>query len=182
MGADAVFAVVVDRAQPEAGFAVAPAALDGGELLVGGGQILGAQGEVGGAQQPLAVVVGLACGGGAVDAQQPGCGAPHQPAQPGLARQGADQLVAAALGPGVGALDQPGKVLDEPLAHGGVPFGGIRVVAHHEPLRARPLIGGAARCHPNLFDVMKERGLRSSCPSRARMLGVLTQLRRRRPL
>jgi polyisoprenoid-binding protein YceI len=31
-------------------------------------------------------------------------------------------------------------------------------------------------------DVMKERGLRSSCPSRARMLGVLTQLRRRRPL
>ena len=32
------------------------------------------------------------------------------------------------------------------------------------------------------FDVMKERGLRSSCPFRARMLGVLTQLRRRRPL
>jgi hypothetical protein len=31
-------------------------------------------------------------------------------------------------------------------------------------------------------DVMKERGLRSSCPSRARMLGVLTLLRRRRPL
>jgi hypothetical protein len=31
-------------------------------------------------------------------------------------------------------------------------------------------------------DVMKERGLRSSCPSRACMLGVLTQLRRRRPL
>ena len=32
VGADAVFAVVVDRAQPEAGFAVAPAALDGDEL------------------------------------------------------------------------------------------------------------------------------------------------------
>ena len=31
-------------------------------------------------------------------------------------------------------------------------------------------------------DVMKERGLRSSCPSRVRMLGVLTLLRRRRPL
>src|SRR6476469_7752730 len=29
---------------------------------------------------------------------------------------------------------------------------------------------------------MKERGLRSSCPFRARMLGVLTLLRRRRPL
>jgi hypothetical protein len=31
-------------------------------------------------------------------------------------------------------------------------------------------------------DVMKERGLRSSCPFRARMLGVLTFVRRRRPL
>jgi hypothetical protein len=31
-------------------------------------------------------------------------------------------------------------------------------------------------------DVMKERGLRSSCPFRARMLGVLTYVRRRRPL
>jgi hypothetical protein len=31
-------------------------------------------------------------------------------------------------------------------------------------------------------DVKKERGLRSSCPFRARMLGVLTLLRRRRPL
>jgi hypothetical protein len=32
VGADAVLAVVVDGAQPEAGFAVAPAALDGDEL------------------------------------------------------------------------------------------------------------------------------------------------------
>ena len=84
VSADAVVAVVVDRAQPEAGFAVAPAALDGDQLLVGGGQILGGQGEIGGAQQPLAVVVGFARGGGAVDAQQPGRGAPHQSAQPGL--------------------------------------------------------------------------------------------------
>jgi hypothetical protein len=41
VGADAVLAVVVDRAQPEAGFAVAPAAFDGDELLVGGGKVLG---------------------------------------------------------------------------------------------------------------------------------------------
>ena len=34
----------------------------------------------------------------------------------------------------------------------------------------------------NRADVMKERGLRSLCPFRARMLGVLTLLRRRRPL
>ena len=77
MGADAVLAVVVERAQPEAGFAVAPAALDGDELLVGGGQVLGGQRGVGGAQQPLAVVVGFARGGGAGDAQQPGLGAPQ---------------------------------------------------------------------------------------------------------
>jgi hypothetical protein len=63
VSADAVVAVVVDRAQPEAGFAVAPAALDGDQLLVGGGQILGGQGEIGGAQQPRAVVVGFARGG-----------------------------------------------------------------------------------------------------------------------
>jgi hypothetical protein len=69
--ADTVLAVVIDRAQPEAGFAVAPAAFHRDELLVGGGQVLGGQGEVGGAQQPLAVVVGFPLRGGAVDAQQP---------------------------------------------------------------------------------------------------------------
>src|SRR5271166_3910495 len=152
MGADAVFAVVIDRAQPEAALAVAPAALDGDELLVGGGQVLGAQGEVGGAQQPLAVVVRLAFDGGAVDAQQPARGAPQQPAQPRLVLEGPDELVAAAFGPGVGALDQPFEVLDEPLAHRCVPFGGIRVVAHHEPLCARPVLSAATGCHPDLLD------------------------------
>ena len=67
MGADAVLAVVVNRAQPEAGFAVAPAAFHREQLLVGGGQVLGGEGEVGGAQQPLAVVVGFARGGDASD-------------------------------------------------------------------------------------------------------------------
>ena len=56
------------------------------------------------------------------------------------------------LGPGVGALDQPGQVLDEPLTHGCVTVGGIGVVADHEPLRARPLVGAAAGCHPDLLD------------------------------
>jgi hypothetical protein len=42
MGADAVLAVVIDRTQPQRAFAVAPAALDGDELLVGGGQVGGA--------------------------------------------------------------------------------------------------------------------------------------------
>jgi hypothetical protein len=39
VGADAVLAVMVDRTQPEAGFAVAPAAFHGEQLLVGGGQL-----------------------------------------------------------------------------------------------------------------------------------------------
>ena len=59
VSADAVLAVVVDRAQPEAALAVAPAAFHGEQLLVAGGQVLGGQRQVGGAQQPLAVVVGF---------------------------------------------------------------------------------------------------------------------------
>ena len=90
--------------------------------------------------------------GGAVDAQQPGLGAAQQPAQPGLVAQRADQLVALAFRPGVGAGDQALQVLDEPLAHRGVAGGGVRVVAHHEPFGARPLIVAAAGCHPDFFD------------------------------
>ena len=45
--------------------------------------------------------------------------------------------------------------------------------------RAPRLRHGVGAC-PS--DGMKERGLRSSCPFRARMLGVLTFIRRRRPL
>ena len=71
---------------------------------------------------------------------------------PGLPLQGADELVALAFRPGIGAVDQPGQVLDEPLAHRFVTGGGIRVVAHHEPLRARPLVVAAAGCHPDFFD------------------------------
>ena len=43
-------------------------------------------------------------------------------------------------------------MLDEPLAHRGVTGGGVRVVAHHEPFGARPLIVAAAGCHPDFFD------------------------------
>ena len=82
----------------------------------------------------------------------PGRGAPHQPAQPGLAPQRADQLVAAAVGPGIGAVDQPAQVLDEPFVDGFVTFGGIRVVTHHEPLGARSRVGAAAGCDPHLLD------------------------------
>ena len=44
------------------------------------------------------------------------------------------------------------QVLDEPLPHPGVAGGGIRVVAHHEPLRARPVGVAATGCDPHLFD------------------------------
>ena len=57
---------------------------------------------------------------------------------PGLAFEGADELVAAAVGPGVGAVDQPLQVLDEPLADRFVAGGGLGVVADHEPLGAAP--------------------------------------------
>ena len=66
VGADAVFAVVEHRAQPERAVEVAPAALDGQELLVGSGEVVGGQRGVGGAQQPLAVQVRLALDRGLV--------------------------------------------------------------------------------------------------------------------
>lgn len=141
---DAVLAVVIDRAQPERALGVTPTALDGEQLLVGGGQVLGGQRRVGGAQQPRAVVVGFAVRGGAVDAQQPSLGAPQQPAQPGLGLQRADQLVATAVGPGIGPGDQAGQVLDEAAADGGVAGGRVGVVAEDEPFGAGPLGGAAA--------------------------------------
>jgi hypothetical protein len=50
VGADAVFEPVVDRAQVEQLFHVAPAAFDLQELLVAQGDVLGGQVRVGGAQ------------------------------------------------------------------------------------------------------------------------------------
>ena len=152
VGADAVLAVVVDRAQPEAALAVAPAAFDGEQLLVGGGQVLGGQGEVGGAQQPLAVVVGFPCGGGAVDAQQPGLGAAQQPAQPGLVAAGSRRTRRACVfGQASEPSIRPSQVLDEPLAHGCVAGGGVGVVAHHEPFGARPVGCRRRRVRPGLL-------------------------------
>ena len=57
VGADAVLAPVVDRAQVEDLLHVAPAALDFQELLVAQGDVLGGQVRVGAAQQVLAVQV-----------------------------------------------------------------------------------------------------------------------------
>jgi hypothetical protein len=120
---------VEHRAQPECAFEVAPAAFDGQELLVGGGQIVGGQCGVGGAQQPLAVEVGLALDRGLVDPEQPGFRAPQVAAQPGLGLEAADELVAAAGGPGVGAVDELGQVRDEVGADLLIAFGLLGVVA-----------------------------------------------------
>jgi hypothetical protein len=76
VGADAVLPMVVDpmvgdRTKPQRALAVSPPSLDGDELLVGGGEVVGGQRHVGSAQQPFAVEVGFAVGGGPVDAQPP---------------------------------------------------------------------------------------------------------------
>jgi hypothetical protein len=125
--------------QPQRGFHVPPAGFDRGELLVGGGEILRWEGLVGGAEQPFAVQVGLALHGGLVEAQQPGAGAAQVAAQPGFGLQAADQFVAAARGPGVGAVDQLSQVGHEPLAHLGVSGGGVGGVAYGEAVRADPV-------------------------------------------
>ena len=113
VGADAVLAVVEHRAQPERAFEVPPAAFDGEQLLVGGGQVVWGQGGVGGTQQPLAVQVRLPFDRGLVDAEQPGVGAPQVAAQAGLGLEAPDEFVAAPRGPGVGAVDELGRVRDE---------------------------------------------------------------------
>jgi len=143
VGADAVLAVVEHRTQPEAALQVAPAAFDLHQLLVGVDQVLAGQRLVGGAQQPLAVQVGLPGGGAAVDAQQPGLGAAQEPAQPRFGLQRADQLVAEAGGPSVGAVDQALQVGDQRGADCGVPVGlfgvAVRVaVASNTPAAISP--------------------------------------------
>jgi hypothetical protein len=45
-----------------------------------------------------------------VDAQQPGLGAPQEPAQPGLLAQLADEFAALGRSPGVRPADQPFEV------------------------------------------------------------------------
>jgi hypothetical protein len=74
VSADPVLTVMEHRPQTEGALHVAPATLDGQELLVGGGEVLGGEGDIGGAQQSLAVQVRLTFGSGGVDAQQPGLG------------------------------------------------------------------------------------------------------------
>ena len=107
-------------------------ALHGEQLLVGRGEIVGGQRGVGGAQQPLAVQVGLPLDRGVVDAQQPGGGAAQVAAQAGLGLEAADEFVAAARGPGIGALDQLLQVRDEVGPDLLVTLALLGVVADHE--------------------------------------------------
>ncbi len=84
MGADAVLAVVKDRAPPERAFHVAPTGFDVHELLVGGGRVLRIQRFVAGAKQALAVQVRLDLDRMLVDTQQASAGAAQVAAQPGF--------------------------------------------------------------------------------------------------
>ena len=79
-----------------------------------------------------------------VDAQQPAAGVAQVAAQPGFGLEGADQLVAAPRRLGVGAVDELLEMRDQVGSHVLVPLGGLRVVAHDEPLRAGALLAVTA--------------------------------------
>ena len=98
VGADAVFAVVEDRPQPQRPLQVPPAPLDLVELLVGGGQVGGGKGVVGGAEQELPVEAGLVRDGALADPELAVLGPPQQPEQGGggAARRPARRAAAAA--------------------------------------------------------------------------------------
>ena len=149
VGADAVLAVVEDRAQPQGALDVAPAALDREQLLVGGGQVVGGERVVGGAQQPLAVQAGLALDGGLVDPQQPARGAAQEAAQPGLVLRlptsSSRRRSVQASEPSM----RPSQVGDELVADQLVALGLLGVVADHEPFRPRPAVPGG---HPDFLD------------------------------
>src|SRR5215217_1829575 len=84
MGADTVFEAVIDRAQVEDLFHVAPAAFDFEELLVAQRDVGGRQVRVRAAQQVLPVEVCLGFAPGLIDAQQPARGDPQITVQAGL--------------------------------------------------------------------------------------------------
>src|SRR5579885_3508897 len=118
MGADAVLAVVEDRAEPKCPLQVPPAALDLRELLVAEAEVGGREAVVVGSEHELAVVACLGCDGGLVDAQLALSGSPEQAVEAGRGAQLADELVATLLGPLVGALDLSFQVGDEVGSHG----------------------------------------------------------------
>src|SRR5262249_45191349 len=134
VGADALLFPVIDRAQVDNLLEVAPAALDFQQLLVAQGDVLGRQLGVGRAEQVLAVEVLLGLDGGRVGAQQAAGGDAQVAVQ---ARLGGDDP--AQLGPLSGAqlvaaVDHLAELGQHPLADLAVPFGGLGVVADHEPL------------------------------------------------
>ena len=58
-------------------------------------------------------------------------------------------------------------MFDEALADGFVTFGGIGIVAHHEPLRTEPVVGAAAGADPHLLDPQVIGDVVGSRPGRA---------------
>src|SRR5680860_1447637 len=136
VAADAVLAVVEHRPQTQGALHVAPAALDREELFVGRGEVVGGQGDIGGAEQPLAVQVGLAFGGGGVDAQQPGLGPAQVATQPRLVLQRTDELRAPARGPRIRTVDQPLQVAGQVRPDGDEGMRAARFVVCHNPEQA----------------------------------------------
>ena len=123
VGADAVFQAVVDRAQVEHRFHVAPAAFDFQQLLVAQGDVLSREFRVGAAQQVLAVQALLGFDLRGVDAEQAfGCHA-QEPVEAGLGGDLPAQFGASGGTEGVRSGDLVGQVGDEMFPDVLVAFG-----------------------------------------------------------
>ena len=135
VGADPVLEAVVDRAQVDDVLHVAPGVLDGGELLVAQRHVLrglrcGSEVRSRYLPSSFASAVMAAC----VEAQQPAGGDAQVPVQAGLGGDHPPQLGALALATGVRAVDELAQLVEHVRTDGGVPFGGVGVVADDEPL------------------------------------------------
>src|SRR5262249_24938149 len=131
--ADPLFQPVVDGAQVNDLFHVAPAAFGFQELLVAGGDVGGGELGVGGAEQVLAVQVLLGLDSPGVDAEQAAGGDPQVAVQAGLGGDHPAQLGAPGGGGRVGAVDHLLELGQQPGPGGGVALGCLGVVADDEP-------------------------------------------------
>jgi hypothetical protein len=134
VGADAFFLAVVDGAQVDDLFDVAPAALDLQELLVAEGDVLGGELRVGGAEQVLAVEVLLGLGLGGIGAEQAAGGDAQVAVQARSGRDHAAQFGTLVLAELVRVLDGLFELGDHPGPDGGVALGGLGAEADDEPL------------------------------------------------